>query len=653
MTLAEQFSAYSRWRGETIDAVQQLRSWLVRNELCDAQSSLRLHYLIERLREDKLNIAFVAEYSRGKSELINAIFFSDFGDRILPSSTGRTTMCPTELHWSPDAEPELRLLPISTRMRPEPMSELRQEADLWTVVPLDSASAACLQAALARVSEVMRITCDEAVRLGFKIDASGESGLKPGGDGLVEVPSWRHAMIQFPHPLLEQGLVVLDTPGLNAIGAEPDLTLSLLPNAHAVLFILAADTGVTQSDMAVWRDYVSMGGAQRKGRMVVLNKIDGLWDGLRDEARIDAEIEHQVRSVAETLNIGADAIFPVSAQKGLVARVSGDHALLEKSRLPRLENALANDLLPTKQEIVRDNTLAETQDMIEQIAALLLARMKGVREQVKELTDLRGKNQSVIEYMMHKIRTEKDEFEQGLKKYYAVRSIFSDMSNKLLAHLGLDKLRDETRKTRDAMLEANFSTGLLTAMKAFFASVRANLDNSATEIAEITRMLDSMYRRFSVEHGLKLAAPGTFSTRRYANELKRLEKAIDSQFNTTLVLVTTEKHVLTQKFFETVAAQTRRTFELANRDVEQWLRAVMAPLEIQVREYQLQLKRRLESVKRIHQAAHTLEDRVEELQQAENGVLTQLNELKALQTRLHHALGLPADHESNKQPVAA
>jgi predicted GTPase len=63
-------------------------------------------------------------------------------------------------------------------------------------------------------------------------------------------------MINFPHPLLKQGLVILDTPGLNAIGAEPELTLSLLPNAHAVLFILAADTGVTQSDLAIWREHI-------------------------------------------------------------------------------------------------------------------------------------------------------------------------------------------------------------------------------------------------------------------------------------------------------------------------------------------------------------------------------------------------------------
>ena len=51
-----------------------------------------------------------------------------------------------------------------------------------------------------------------------------ERGELPGEEDLVEVPAWRHAAINYPHPLLKRGLVVLDTPGLNAIGAEPELT---------------------------------------------------------------------------------------------------------------------------------------------------------------------------------------------------------------------------------------------------------------------------------------------------------------------------------------------------------------------------------------------------------------------------------------------
>ena len=651
--LTEQFSAYSRWRSNTGEAVARLRTWLARNDVGDAQCDLRLQYLLERLHDDKLTVAFVAEFSRGKSELINAIFFGDHGDRILPSSAGRTTMCPTELQWSKGATPELRLLPIRTRARQTPVSEFKRYREEWTIDSLAAVDAPSLQRALARVGETERVSTQDAEMLGFAIDLAGEQGIKPGADGLVEIPRWRHAVIQFPHPLLEQGLVVLDTPGLNAIGAEPELTLSMLPNAHAVLFILAADTGVTQSDLAIWRNYVQGGGARQRGRLVVLNKIDGLWDGLREEAQIDLEIGRQVDSVAETLGVERGVVFPVSAQKGLVARIQHDAPLLERSRIPALERALSDDLLPTKQEIVREDTLAETREVSAQTRALLEARLAGLREQLQELTDLRGKNQSVIEYMMRKIRSEKEEFEQGLQKYYAVRSVFSNLTNSLLNHMGLDALRDETRRTREAMLESTFTRGLRDAMEGYFRNLRANLQRSTSEIGEITRMLEAMYKRFSVEHGLKLSAPASFSTLRYETELDRLEATFNRQINTALTLVTTEKHALTQKFFETVAMQARRTFEVANQDVEQWLRAVMSPLETQVREYQIQLKRRLESVKRIHEATDTLENRVDELKQGEEGVRALIAELDALQEGVAEALGVVAGEIAERAEVRA
>ena len=90
--------------------------------------------------------------------------------------------------------------------------------------------------------------------------------LERGDEGSVDIPCWRHAVINFPHPLLQQGLVILDTPGLNAIGTEPELTLNLLPNAHAVLFLLAADAGVTKTDLEVWNDHLAGEDDAHEGR---------------------------------------------------------------------------------------------------------------------------------------------------------------------------------------------------------------------------------------------------------------------------------------------------------------------------------------------------------------------------------------------------
>jgi hypothetical protein len=643
MSLAQQFAAYAEWRSQLGHRLEELRGWLGDNDLGDAQSELRLTQLAERLREDRLHVAFVAEFSRGKSELINAIFFADYGNRMLPSSAGRTTMCPTELMFDPAKPPCVELLPIETRANNASVSEYKRFPDEWENVPLDIESAEAMQETLRHVSEVTRVDKAAAEALGFAVDDDSLEAIHTGEDGLVEIPRWRHAIINFPHPLLQQGLVILDTPGLNAIGTEPELTLSLLPNAHAVLFILSADTGVTQSDLAIWREHVGAPEGRRKGRLVVLNKIDGQWDELKTEAEINAEIARQAASCASILDLPENQVFPVSAQKGLVAKINADTALLDRSRLPELERALSEELIPAKREIVRDNTESEFNELNMRTRALLESRLAGLREQLGELTELRGKNKGVVEYMMGKVRTEKEEFESGLQRYYAVRSIFSTLTNKLFGHLGLDNLRTLTQTTREAMQEATFSKQLSEAMAHFFAETRASLAKSKGEVDEIHKMMEAIYRKFSVEHGMKLGSPASFSLLRYEKEIDRLQNWCDTHLNTMFQLLRHEKGHVTHKFFEEVALQVRRAFEHANRHAEGWLKAIMAPMETQVREHQIQLKRRLESIKRIHQATDTLEERISELTHVEGSLVAQIQALETLAKQIRLALDAYVD----------
>jgi hypothetical protein len=635
MTLANQFAAYTEWRTSLFSSIGQFKGWLAENELSDAQIDLRLTQLLERLREDRLNVAFVAEFSRGKSELINAIFFAEYGSRMLPSSAGRTTMCPTELLFDGNKLPCIELLPIQTRSSNSGVTEYKRFPEEWKVITLDIDEPDAMQDALSHVSETTRVLPEPAGKLGFEVGKGEVDLYRVGDDGMVEIPRWRHAVINFPHPLLKQGLVILDTPGLNAIGAEPELTLSLLPNAHAVLFILAADTGDAVR-LTIWKDHIGTGGATKRGRMVVMNKIDGQWDELKTQEEVDAEIQRQADSCAEILNLLPSQVFPVSAQKGLVAKINDDAELLAKSRLPQLEAALSDELIPAKQDIVRENTESEFGDVSQRMRGLLESRLVGLREQLTELTELRGKNKGVVEYMMGKVRAEKEEFESGLQRYYAVRSVFSTLTNNLFGHLGLDSLGARTSTTREAMLEATFSKTLSDAMTTFFGKSRESLSKSSGEISEILAMMDAVYKKFSVEHGL--VACQLLSLLRYEKELDRLEAWCDTHLNSMLSLMTTDKKHITQKFFEEVAVQVRRAFVKANKDAESWLRAIMAPMETQVREHQIQLKRRLESIKRIHQATDTLEDRIAELDSVEKGLLAQIVALEGMAANVRNLL---------------
>jgi ubiquinone biosynthesis protein UbiJ len=335
----------------------------------------------------------------------------------------------------------------------------------------------------------------------------------------------------------------------------------------------------------------------------------------------------------------------VSAQKGLVAKISNDQELLDQARLADLERALSEDLIPFKQEIVRDNTHTEVEDIVLATRGILNARREGVKEQLDELGALRGKNRDVIEHMLDKIGEEKVHFERGMQRFQALRSVFSQQTNVLFGYLGMDGLKNRITRIRGEMESSSFSSGLTSAMQKFFKDINGNISKSAEQVAEIQAMMAGMYKKFSEEHGLGAVSPPPFSTLKYHKEIARLEKSFNEHFNTFGAILTTSQNTLTKKFFETIASRVVYVYEVANRDVENWLKAVMAPMETQVREHQMQLRRRLESVKRIHKATDTLEDRIEELSEIDAGIRQQLSELEARLRKSYEALNAQMEAE--------
>jgi hypothetical protein len=623
---------YGAWRARVAEALEQYRGWVQAAELLDGAAEQRLARALARVRDDRLSVAFVAEFSRGKSELINAIFFADYGQRIVPSSPGRTTMCPTELAYDPQQAACIRLLPIETRAQRLATSDYREDPAAWTVLPLDLESPERMHQTFLQVSLTRRVGVDEARSYGLYDPDDADLAATCGDDGLVEIPQWRHALINFPHPLLKQGLVILDTPGLNAIGTEPELTLNLIPNAHAVLFILAAETGVTRSDIEVWRTHIGAG----PGRMVVLNKIDALWDELRTAQENDAAIARQQESSAQLLGVAASQVFPVSAHKGLVGRVNQDMALFERSRIGELEAALFNELIPARQDILRGQLREDMEAITAGQQALLGTRIRDLVEQLQELDSLRGKNQGVIAHMMRRVEMEKKEFDASLFKLQGTRAVFTTLSTELYSSIGMDVLQRQVDAVRAAMEGVRFATGMRAPVRQFFEDARASVDASAARIGEISAMMETMYRKFSAEHGLALAMPMTLSLARYRLDIDAIEAIWQKQFGTATLLITS-RGALLERFVDSIAARVKHTFRAANADVEAWLKVIMAPLEAQIRQHREQLRHRQSSIQRIHDATESLEQKIAAFESAQRdleGVKARLALLAGAVTRV-------------------
>jgi len=626
---------YAHWRAQVAQALEAYRGWAQGAELLDGAAEQRVARALARLRDDRLSVAFVAEFSRGKSELINAIFFADYGQRIVPSSPGRTTMCPTEFAWEPALVPCIRLLPIETRAERLATGDYRDVPDAWTVLPLDLSAPERMHETFLQVSLTRRVAPDEAQRYGLYDPDDPDLAATLGADGLVEIPRWRHALINVPHPLLQQGLVILDTPGLNAIGTEPELTLNLIPNAHAVLFILAAETGVTKSDIDVWRTHINADSGSNAGRIVVLNKIDALWDELRRPHDNDAAIARQQHDAARLLGVADAQVFPVSAQKALVGKITGDYALFEKSRMGALESALFHELIPARQDILRRQLQDDLATLTGAQSALLAARGRDLVEQLQELQSLRGKNQGVIAHMVRRVEMEKKEFDASLFKLQGTRAVFTTLSTELYSIIGMDVVQDHVDAVRAAMEAARFSTGMRAPVRTFFDQARASLAAAEAKIAEIAAMMETMVRRFSTEHGLALALPAALSLERYRREIDAIEAIYVKQFGTATLLITS-RGTLLERFFDTIASRIKFAFREANGDAEAWLKVVMAPLEAQIRQHRDQLRHRQASIQRILEATDSLEQKIAAFEAAQH-------DLEQVKARLVNLSGGVAD----------
>lgn len=636
-TFVSQLDALGQWRADTDARLAALARFAREHDLLDAAASEWFEAMRQRLAGEKLMVAFVAEFSRGKSELINAIFFSDKGRRIMPASAGRTTMCPVELGYDADERVGLSLLPIETRLEALSLSEYRRIPSAWTHFELDLNSPDQMAEVLAEVMRTHRVDTDQAARLGFWHAESPEDNPPLGEDGLVEVPAWRHARINLPHPLLKRGLVVLDTPGLNAIGTEPELTLGLLPQAHATVFILGADTGVTKSDLAIWRDHLS---GPALARFVALNKIDSLADPLSTPEQVQAVIQRQCESVAHTLEIPSSHVFPISARQALAARLQGDAEALQGSRLESFEQALSERLLPRRRDHLAQSAREGAQRLQQQLQRRFGEMRRLYADQLLELRGLKGKSAGKVQLMLQRVQAEAGEFEQCTARLQAMRSVHARMLRHALQDLSADRLRQEVDQLQQVLGGSWLPLGAKKAFLDLCQRLGSLIEEAQQRSDEIHAMLVASYARLNAEFGFSLAADAPLEVRKYTEDLQLIERNYVQYLGLSQALRLAQPG-FQEQFRRMLVSRLRVVFETVSNDIELWNKTASSQVDSQLRERRRNFKRRYETLDRIQTASTELDARLQEVQALDERVLQ-------LQTRLQ---SLVSEVLAQTQPV--
>ena len=609
LPLELEIAHYRHWREELIATIGAYQSWLDSTGQGDVEQSLKIFDLLESLGKDRLVLAFVAEFSRGKTELINALFFSDFRQRLLPSDVGRTTMCPTEIFYDPAEAPYIRLLPIETRRRDESIAALKRMPVEWSMVRLDPTSGSNMAEAMRTVAQTKSVSEEEARALGLWVDSDPCLQYSKQEDGRVEIPAWRHALINIPHPLLEAGLVILDTPGLNALGTEPELTLDMIPSAHAVLFLLDMTTGATKSDLDIWHRFIQKSMSRR---LAVLNKADVLWDELKPWEQIKASLQRQVEATARLLELPPASVFAVSAQKALLARIRGDGTLLEKSGIEALETALARDIVPAKQHLLRSTALRELGSMVEASKKAVDDRLASVRHERKELASLAGKNREAIKNLLDQAQAEKARYEHVVSSFNATRGVVSRQGRLLMSEFSADKLERLLAKSRENIVGSWTTPGLFRSMQSLFEQAARQFEKIHVLSKQIKVLVDAAYKRFHEQHGFAELSPPPLELEPFSLALLELVKKTE-EFCADPVNLVTEKHFLIRKFHLGLESRARQIFMQAKGKSEVWVGAALSPLTVQIRENKTQIERRLKNIRQIHDNIDSLEERIRKL----------------------------------------
>lgn len=251
----------------------------------------------------------------------------------------------------------------------------------------------------------------------YTIDASEAKELEQ--QKKLAFPEVSHAVVEYPLPLLEKGVEIIDSPGLNDTEARNELSLGYVNNCHAILFVMRASQPCTLGERRYLENYI-------KSRGLTVFFLINAWDQVK-ESLIDpddkeelAESEEKLRRVfkanlAEYCQIDGydvydERVFEVSSIQALRRRLKNPDASLEGTGFTEFMGAISTFLTKERavSELRQARTLARLAyqhvneaierrvPLLEQDIEELKRRIDSVEPEFDKLTDISNQFQTEI-----------------------------------------------------------------------------------------------------------------------------------------------------------------------------------------------------------------------------------------------------------------
>jgi GTPase Era involved in 16S rRNA processing len=309
----------------TIDVLSQIRGEF---ETDFPELSSKIVNIETKVKEELFNLVIVGQFKRGKSTLVNALI----GDSILPTAVIPLTSIVTIVKYNPEEKITVHFTDAQPKI-------------------------------------IQRDQLAEYVT----------EKLNPNNVKHVE-----SVEIELPSKFLSEGVRLVDTPGVGSVYAHnTDTAYSFIPNSDASIFLLTPDQPLSQTELEYLRNIKSF----VNKIFFVLNKIDLLTHSDLNEV-MSFIVNTLTKELGDDFNESFKSkikLYPVSAKNALNAKLTRDQDLLGKSGLPELEKTLLEFLSTEKSELLINNAVRRTQELINEAGFLVKLQLKAMKESDENL----------------------------------------------------------------------------------------------------------------------------------------------------------------------------------------------------------------------------------------------------------------------------